>query len=575
MKSKYKILSSLALLALALLVWNVVILAEPELEEMSYVDFISQVDSGAVSKVEYSPSEEYMTVYLIEGEGEVSMRCLYPAGDGFREKMLLAGVDLRLARGGVSMLSILELVMYIAPIGFLIYLMCMLSRQMHMGLNKKNIAGESTVRFDNVIGQNEILDDIKFLVKMIKTPELGRNLGVAVPRGILLVGPPGTGKTLIAKAIAGEAGVPFLQMAGSDFKELYVGMGAKRVRELFEEARKKSPCVIFVDEIDAVGSKRQMLGSNSEDTQTVNALLKEMDGFQGREGIFVIAATNNVESLDPALIRAGRFDRQIMVNPPRDWNVRAEMFRYYLRNVKVSDDVDVDALSRQVVGFTGADISTVCNEAGIVAMMHDKEVVDRACIEEAIDRKVFHGSRSRAKQAEDDRRVVAYHEAGHAVMSYLLGEGISRVSMQSTTSGVGGAVFGEDDSRMMKTKTYMEKRAMICYAGRIAESEKFGDVTTGAANDIQKSTEILQAYVCDYGFSDVIGCVSLDAQRDRKMVDEEVSRLSGVLYGRAEQALRGSFNLVERLAVALLERETLSGDEVKEVLADERSLVSC
>lgn len=431
----------------------------------------------------------------------------------------------------------------------------------------------SDVKFDDIIGHDEALEEIRFITKLIKNPELGDVIGARVPHGILFAGPPGTGKTMLAKAIANEAGVPFLYQNASSFIELYVGTGAKRVRNLFKAARKHAPCIIFIDEIDAIGLSRSAKRStSSEDLQTINALLQEMDGFKKHDNIFIIAATNNPDGLDEALVRAGRFDRQVTINPPRDWEVRKDLFKNYLSKCKVNNNVDLDNLSRQTAGFTGADIASICNEAGIIAIMNDKREIDTACLEEAIDKKVFKGSRAKKAAHMHDKEIIAYHEAGHAVMSYLLGEPIARASIQSTTSGVGGAVFNEDNNTVFHTKTYIEHRIMIAYAGRASEEIKFKEITTGAANDITNATELITQYVEKMGFDESFGLLDIGVLTTNHMVsdtiiNEKMSSMSVQLYDQTKKTLKESYDMVEKLAQELLKVETLTGTEIDALFA--------
>lgn len=556
-----------------------------QVEEISYNEFKSLVKADSVETVVYSPSEEYMTIILWTEESremtkkeretwtvpnEAKRKCLYPAHEDFRKELLESDVEVKLSNNSKIVDILSTLLSLCLPLIWVFFIFKMINKQTR-GLDANSLMQTSNVKFDSVIGQDEILDDIKFITKLVKNPDLGKSVGARTPKGVLLVGPPGTGKTLIAKAVAGEAGVPFLSIGGSDFKEMFIGLGAKRVRDLFETARKNAPCVVFIDEIDSVGAKRETRGATSEDNQTINALLKEMDGFTGREGIFVIAATNRVDTLDSALVRAGRFDRQIHVNPPRDWQVRADLFKYYFRDVKLSDDVDIEVISKQVVGFTGADIASICNEASIIAVMNDKQVVDRACLEEAIDKKVFNGNRSKKEQYKNDKMIVAYHEAGHAIMTILCGLDVSRASIQSTTSGVGGVVFGaETDSKFM-TNDEMEKRVLVAYAGRVSEQIKFGYVTIGASNDIQQATKMLASYVDDYGFCEDVGLINMKILRENSIVFSDISlvsiqNLSKELYERCLDILTKNYEKVELLATKLLEVETLSGKEIKELL---------
>ena len=377
----------------------------------------------------------------------------------------------------------------------------------------------------------------------------------------------------MAKAIAHEAGVPFLYQNASGLIEMYVGLGARRVRNLFKIAKKNAPCIIFIDEIDAVGGSRDSGKNTSEHEQTINALLQEMDGFNGRDGIFMIAATNRADALDEALVRSGRFDRRITVNPPRDWTVRKRLFDHYLAKYVCVDDIDVDTLAKQISGFTGADIAMLCNEASIIAAMHGKAGIDNACFEEAIDKKTFNGNRSKNEAVESDKNIVAYHEAGHAVMTYLTGQPIARASIQATTSGVGGVVFREDVNTMFQTAEDLRNGVLIAYAGRASEEIKFKSVTTGASNDITKATQIMVQYIEHLGFDGEFGLldVSVLAQNHFMSSDnitERLSNMSNELYKECKDRLSENYNLVEKLAAALLEKNTLVGSEIKKLLTE-------
>lgn len=556
-------------------------------QEVEYNEFKELVKDGKVDTVYYSGSDDYMTFSLYNEttkgmsrkelesykyENKDLRKTQYPSYDTFRKDLLESGVHLSYQDDSVFLSIISTLLPIVAMVLALRWIM---NKQLNpIGSSKKDtsLLVKSDVRFSDVIGHDEILEDIKFISRLIKDPKLGDEVGAKLPKGILLSGPTGTGKTLIVKAIAGESGVPFVSMNGSDFKEMFVGMGAKRVRELFEVARQNSPCIVFIDEIDAVGTSRSNVAySSPEDTQTINALLKEMDGFSERSGIFVIAATNYSNVLDKALTRPGRFDREIVINKPKDWTVRAKLFKHYLDKYSVSDDVNIDAFAKQCSGFTGADIMTICNEASIIAVMKGISFITSECIEEAIDKRIFKGNRSKNKHKEDIN-IVAYHESGHAVMSYLLGVPISRASIIGTTSGVGGAVFQEDSESSFMTEEEIRKRVMICYAGRASEEIKFSESrsTTGASNDITQATSLIISYIGNYGFDSSYGLVDMRVLINSQIyssreVQSRVSLLSVDLYRSTVDLLTDNYKLVELLATKLLESETLSGDEISKL----------
>ena len=549
---------------------------------VTYNEFIQHLEKGEVDTVYYSSSEELMYFTLFTEESKKMTReerkdykykdeqyrsVYYPAYDEFRKDMLSYDVELKL----VSNTSILDILPYTGPILMIVLFVSMIRSMIpKTNIDKIDLTPISTTKFSDVIGQDEILEDVKYITMLLKNPNLGDDMGVKAPRGILFSGPPGTGKTLIAKAIAGEAGVPFIYMSGSEFVELYVGLGAKKVREVFKRAKENAPCILFIDEIDAIGGKRGSKDSHSEREQTLNALLTEMDGFNKREQVFVIAATNRAEMLDDALVRAGRFDRQVVINPPKTWNVRAELFKLFLKDKKISEDVNYENLSKQVVGFTGADIEAVCNEAGLIALLKEKNAIDTECLEEAIDKRLFHGNRSKTSY-EKDKEIVAYHEAGHAVQVWLQKQPITRVSIASTTSGVGGFVMQSESESLFTTDAELRSQILICYAGRAAEAIKFKEVTTGASNDITQATKIMLNYIQKYGFDKPYGIIDIGVLAESQLVSadsitERITKMSTDFYADCEKLLQENFDKVEKVAAALLLRETLDADEIMAIL---------
>ena len=561
-----------------------------DIQKLEYTEFLKLVEDDAVDTIYYSNSEEWMIVTLWNDESrelseedlatyeyplEDQRLVLYPAYNEFRKDMLEHDVTLSLipSDNGVAMQVLNTTISIVFPIAILLFMFKYMSGIGAKGVDAKSLIQKSDVKFSDVIGQDEIIDDVKFISSLLKNRELGAEVGAKIPKGLLLQGSPGTGKTLIAKAIAGEADVPFIYVNSSSLIEMFVGVGAKRIRDVFKVAKDNAPCIVFFDEIDSIGVKRDGRSSTTEHDQTINALLQEMDGFSGREGVFIIAATNRADKLDSALVRAGRFDRKINVMPPRDWRVREQLFKFYLGKFKVMDDVDIENLSRQVSGFTGADIAAVCNEASIIAVMHEKGAIDMDCLEEAIDKKVFHGNRSKREQHEEDKRVVAYHEGGHAVAHVLLGEPITRASIQSMNSGVGGVVFGEDTDSQFRTKEYYEHRIMICYAGRVAESLKFESVTQGASSDISQATELLYDYMAHLGYDEEFGPLNLDVLAEHQLMTnsnmfELVQKKSKELYERTEKLIKEHIGLLEKVACGLMESETLTGSELMSLIGE-------
>ena len=568
-----------------------------KIEKIEYNTFIQMIDEEKIDRVEYNESNEWMIIYLFndktkdlsyeerieyKGYKNADKRLVqFPGASklnekGFRERLLEKNIVLVIGQNESSFMSkLINIFSIILPIFWIILLFSVVKASMGLdGADKKELLQKSEVKFSDIIGHEEILDDIKFITDLIQHPEKGDSIGAKVPKGILLSGDPGCGKTLIAKAIAGEANVPFLYQNASSFIDRFVGMGAKHVRDLFKLAKKNAPCVVFIDEIDAIGVDREHNKGTQENDQTIDALLQAMDGFKERSGIFVIAATNRPDVLDKALTRSGRFDRQIVVSKPRNWQVRKELFEHYLAKFKVSDDVNIDNISKQVSGFTGADIATICNEASIIAMMKEKEFIDHECIEEAIDKKIFKGNRSKKEQYIEDKKIIAYHEAGHAVMNYLLKEPIARASIQSTISGVGGVVINEDKDSVFMTNKDFENRVLVCYAGRASEEVKFDKiVTTGASSDITQATNLMLHYIEHYGFDPDFGMLDMDVLSQAHLVNSEqitskLSEMSKKLYSKCLEMIKTNYNLVEIIANKLLEVETLSGDEIYNLLEE-------
>ena len=555
-----------------------------QLEEINYTELLELIDNGSVDTVSYSPSNDYMIVTLLNDETKDLSRkerneyeyqladkrkCLYPAYPEFRKDMLEHGVNLRLI-DSTSLLDVMSsLISVSVTLLFFIFMMKMMSQTMQR-TSEKDLIQYSDTKFENIIGHEEILDDVKFITELIKDPKLGDKVGAEPPKGLLLEGPPGTGKTLIAKAIAGEAGVPFLYQNASGLIEMFVGLGAKRVRDLFKIARKHAPCIVFIDEIDAIGCSRQNSKGTAENEQTINALLQEMDGFSGREGVFIIAATNRADELDEALVRARRFDRRITVAPPRTWQERQDLFNYYLKDRATVENLDIESISKQTPDFTGADIAAICNEASIVALMHGQDAIDRDCIEEAIDKKMFHGNRSKREQNMQDRKVIAYHEAGHAVMSVCLGEPVARASIQSTVSGVGGAVLPEDKDSFFRTDLDFKNRILIAYAGTASEEIKFGRPTTGASNDITQATQLLVASVEKFGFDKSFGLLDVSVLNREHLVSSDaimatIQATSRKYYEECKEIMKDNYDKVEMIAKLLLDKETISGEVVATV----------
>lgn len=437
------------------------------------------------------------------------------------------------------------------------------------------------VTFSNVAGLHEAKQEIQEIVDFLKDPSKYTKLGGKIPKGALLVGPPGTGKTLLAKAVAGEAHVPFFSISGSDFVEMFVGVGASRVRDLFQQAKEKSPCIVFIDEIDAVGRARgnnNRFGGNDERENTLNQLLTEMDGFGSNSGVIVLAATNRVEILDKALLRAGRFDRQIQVDLP-DINDRREIFQVHMKGLRLADDVNIENLSRQTPGFSGADIANVCNEAALIAARANKEAIEKQDFSNAIDRIIGGLEKKNRITTKEERESIAIHESGHATVSWMLeyGNPLVKVTIVPRGRALGAAWYMPEERQITHTQVLLDEMASLL-GGRAAEDLFLGRVSTGAANDLERVTKLAHAMVAYYGMSDKIPNINYyDAQSDMafgkpysekiaETIDSEVHRIINEQYERAKSILLTYKEGHHKLAETLLEREVIYTEDVETIL---------
>jgi cell division protease FtsH len=449
------------------------------------------------------------------------------------------------------------------------------------------------VTFDDVAGADEAKVELQEIIEFLKDPQKFTKLGGRLPKGALLVGPPGTGKTLLARAVAGEAGRPFFSMSGSDFVEMFVGVGASRVRDLFEQGKAHAPCIIFIDEIDAVGRHRGagLGGGHDEREQTLNQLLVEMDGFESNEGVILIAATNRPDVLDPALMRPGRFDRQIVVDSP-DLRGREGILRVHIRNKPMADDVDVTTLARGTPGMAGADLANLVNEGALLAARRNHDKVYMADLEDAKDKVMMGAERKSMVMKDDERKLTSYHESGHAICAIKVkgNDPLHKVTIVPRGRTLGVAWTLPEDDRVSVTREQLEANLVKAYGGRVAEELVFGRdrVTTGAASDIQQATGLARRYVSQWGLSDEIGPILVGdneqelflgrelqtrrevSERTAQLVDSEVSRVIKEAYSRATQVLQENMELLHTVAAALLDRETLTGDEVAALARGEK-----
>ncbi len=464
------------------------------------------------------------------------------------------------------------------------------SQMLSIGENTATLFEDSdqdTVTFDDVAGLEEAKEEVVEVVEFLKNPEKFTRLGGQLPTGVLLVGPPGTGKTLMAKAVAGEAGVPFFSISGSDFVEMFVGVGASRVRDLFESAKEKAPCIIFIDEMDAIGRSRgrnNMVGGNDERENTLNQLLAEMDGFDSDEGVIIMAATNRPDVLDSALLRPGRFDRQIQIHKP-DRKAREKIFRVHVRNLLLGDNVELEILAGQTPGFAGAEIANVCNEAALLAARKDKDVIEMADFEQAINRVIAGLEKKNKIISPEERKVIAYHESGHAIVGWFLEhtDPVVKVSIVPRgMSALGHARYLPEERYLYSTEALLDQMTMAL-GGRVAEQLVFDRITTGAQNDLERITKMAYAMVTDYGMSDRIGNISFNlSERDddapvfekpysdatAQAIDEEVKEIVERARRRARSLLSEKRDRLDEMARALLEKEVLGPDELLDILGE-------
>ncbi|HEE9845094.1 ATP-dependent zinc metalloprotease FtsH [Clostridium perfringens] len=460
---------------------------------------------------------------------------------------------------------------------------------MNFGKSKAKMANldGKKVTFKDVAGADEEKGELEEIVDFLKQPKRYIEMGARIPKGVLLVGPPGTGKTLLAKAIAGEAGVPFFSISGSDFVEMFVGVGASRVRDLFEQAKKNAPCIIFIDEIDAVGRQRGagLGGGHDEREQTLNQLLVEMDGFGVNEGIIMIAATNRPDILDPALLRPGRFDRRILVGAP-DVKGREEVLKVHTRNKHLSEDVDLKVLAKMTPGFSGADLENLTNEAALLAVRGGKSRIDMADIEEAITRVIAGPEKKSRVVSEYDRRITAVHESGHAVVSNVLeyADPVHEISIIQRGMAAGYTMNLPEEDRTHTSKKQLKDKMVELLGGRVAEKLVIGDISAGAKNDIDRASHIARSMVMEYGMSDVIGPISFGnsdggevflgrdigkssniSEETSAKIDEEIKKLIDEAYNRAESILRENISKLNAVTDVLLQKEKIDGDEFREI----------
>lgn len=561
-------------------------------EYISNKEFTELLDSGSVSSVSISQNAEVPTGVVSLRTRTGAQKVVFVSDVNETEEMLKEKFP-AYTMGDVKRES--WFVTYLLPLGFMLLIMFMFmammssqggganSKMMNFGRSRAKLSSdENKTKFDDVAGLKEEKEDLEEIVDFLKNPKKYIDVGARIPKGVILVGPPGTGKTLIAKAVAGEAKVPFFSASGSEFVEMFVGVGASRVRDLFAEAKKSAPCIIFIDEIDAVGRRRGsgMGGGHDEREQTLNQLLIEMDGFGVNEGIIVLAATNRVDILDPAILRPGRFDRKVMVAAP-DVKGRNQILKVHSKNKPLGDDVNLEEIAKTTSGFTGADLENLMNEAAINAAKSDRQYINYQDVKEAF-LKVGVGKEKRSKVVSDkEKKITAYHEAGHAILLHELPDMDPVYTISIIPTGLGAAGYTmhlPEKDEMFNTKGKMRQEIMVALGGRIAEAIIFDDITTGASSDIKRATSIAKNMIMKYGMSDEVGIICYDDDEEvfigrdfghtrsysedvAAKIDKEIKLLIDNCYKDAEEIILKNREVLHRVADLLVEKEKIGKDE--------------
>lgn len=572
-------------------------LAEHQIKEVDYNTFVTMTEQGEVGRVEIQEQSNRI-LFTSSDEKTVYKTAMVP-DDGLVQRLLDAGVSTT-GEEIEQTSTLVSILAWVLPIIIFVALGQYMSRKMmekmggggnsmmfNMGKSNAKVYVKSAegIKFDDVAGEDEAKENLTEVVNYLHDPSKYQEIGASMPKGILLVGPPGTGKTMLAKAVAGEANVPFFSMSGSEFVEMFVGMGASKVRDLFKQAKEKAPCIVFIDEIDAIGQKRSggQYGGNDEREQTLNQLLTEMDGFEGNNGVIILAATNRPESLDPALTRPGRFDRRVPVELP-DLKGREAILQVHAKKIKVAEDVDFNKIARMASGASGAELANIVNEAALRAVRDGRRFATQADLEESIEVVIAGYQKKNAIMTDEEKKIVSYHEIGHALVAAMQTHSapVQKITIVPRTSGaLGYTMQVEEGNHYLMSKTEMENKIATLTGGRAAEEVVFHSVTTGASNDIEQATKLARAMITRYGMSDDFDMVALETVNNQYLggdaslacsaetqtkIDQRVVELVKKQHEKAVNILTENRAKLDELAQYLYEKETITGEEFMNIV---------
>ena len=570
-------------------------ISEHQIKDVDYNTFVTMTEQGEVGRVEIQEQSNRI-LFTSSDEKTVYKTAMVP-DDGLVQRLLDAGVSTT-GEEIEQTSTLVSILAWVLPIIIFVALGQYMSRKMmekmgggnsmmfNMGKSNARVYVKSAegIKFADVAGEDEAKENLSEIVDYLHDPGKYREIGASMPKGILLVGPPGTGKTMLAKAVAGEADVPFFSMSGSEFVEMFVGMGASKVRDLFKQAKEKAPCIVFIDEIDAIGKKRDgQLGGNDEREQTLNQLLTEMDGFEGNNGVIILAATNRPESLDPALTRPGRFDRRVPVELP-DLKGREEILKVHAKKIKIAEDVDFNKIARMASGASGAELANIVNEAALRAVRDGRRFASQADLEESIEVVIAGYQKKNAIMTDHEKHIVAYHEIGHALVAAKQTNSapVQKITIVPRTSGaLGYTMQVEEGNHYLMSKAEIENKIATFTGGRAAEEVVFGSVTTGASNDIEQATKLARAMITRYGMSDDFDMVAMETVNNQYLggdtslacsadtqaeIDRQVVALIKKQHDKAIKILTDNRDKLDELAKFLYEKETITGEEFMEIL---------